>query len=66
MPTFNEQMVTKIQQALLANPLGKTISVDGESITREDALAYLERFEARVARESGTRPNAAQINLSGF
>lgn len=62
-PTFDEQMVTKLQAALLANPGAAQVTVDGQHVTYADAVERLRIFEARVARANGTRPRAARVRL---
>jgi len=61
--TFAEQMVEKLQTALLANPTAQSVNVDGNSVTYREAEKLLARYERRVAREAGYRPVAAQINV---
>jgi hypothetical protein len=63
-PTFNQTMVTKLQDALAADPLGKSVSIDGTSVTYADAIERLRVFESRLARENGTRPRVNKANLS--
>jgi hypothetical protein len=66
--TTAQQMVTAISAALAANPLGVvSISMDGQTVTysRKQALEELAFWEKRVARQSGARPRAAVIDLSG-
>jgi hypothetical protein len=65
-PTFNEQMVTKRQALLLANPGAEVISVDGTSTTFVDLQTRLNWFQSQVAREQGTKPMSAGIRLGGF
>jgi hypothetical protein len=63
--TFAEQMVEKIQAALLENPLADSVSIDGTTVSVGDAEAKLRKYEARVAVEQGKRPRLARINLGG-
>ena len=66
-PTFAEQMVSKIQQVLLANAGASTVSFDGQTTTFENLERKLSFWETRVAREAATptRPLFSAINLSG-
>ncbi len=67
-PSNNQTMVDLLTAALVANPIGVlSISVDGQTVqyTRAAALKELAFWEKRLARENGTRPRAATINLSG-
>lgn len=67
MPTFAEQQLTKIEALMDSVPPGvKTISVDGMSVSYDDLLKRRRDLKREVAREQGTRPRAAQIDLSGF
>lgn len=66
MPTFNEQMVTKLEAALLANPTAETITIGTETTTYVDVVARLEQFRRRVAAESGSRPMFSAVELGGF
>jgi len=43
----------------------KTAIIDGQTLSLVDLEAKLTFWEARVAKEAGTRPKAAQIDLSG-
>lgn len=58
-------MVTALQAAIEANPLGGSVTIDGTSISMADALQRLQVFEARLARENGTRPRIAPMDISG-
>jgi hypothetical protein len=63
------EMVALITQALKDNPVGVvTVTVDGQSTTwsRVQAIAELKFWQQQLATETGTRPRAASINLSGF
>ena len=65
--TVASDMVTKIETALAANPIGTVrVTIDGNTVEwgREQALKEFNFWEARVAREAFTRPRAAGINLS--
>ncbi|MFO1046029.1 MAG: hypothetical protein U0941_29985 [Planctomycetaceae bacterium] len=65
-PTFAEQMVTKLQQLLLANPLATSITIDGTTTTFADAQQRLEHYQSIVAREQGTRKPFNPFPLGGF
>ena len=62
-PTMAAQVVAKIEAAILASPLAESISLDGQSVSMGDAISKLEYWRRRVARENGTRPVIASINL---
>lgn len=65
MPTFAEQMLSKLEAALLANPGAQSVSVDGESVSFVDLEARRKEYAAIVAREQGTRLRTGQIGLGG-
>jgi len=65
MATVAEQVVAKIEAAILANPLAEQISLDGQSVSMPAALAKLEYWRRRVAREQGGRPVVSTVDLSG-
>jgi len=65
-PTFNEQMVTRLQALLLENVGADTVTVDGVTVQYADLQQRLDYFEKRLAVEQGTRPRAARIHLGGF
>jgi len=67
MATFAETMVAKYE-ALLATSAGlESVSVDGQSVQYvDDVKAELAYWRRCVAREKGTRPQAASINMGGF
>ena len=62
-PSFNQQMVIQIRAAMLANPLGQKVTIAGDTVEYAEALRRLQQFEARVARENGTRKRITGINL---
>lgn len=70
MATHAEQMVTLLRAAEL-NSAGRSgaisVTVDGMSVTYESQAslrAALRDYERDVARENGSRPRAATIDLS--
>ncbi len=65
MATVAEQVVEKIEAAILANPLAESISLDGHSVSMPEANRKLEYWRRRVAREGGGRPVLAAWDLSG-
>lgn len=65
-PTFNAQMVAKLQSLLLANVGAQSVSVDGQAVTYADLVVRLEQFETRLAAEEGRRPRVFQHDLGGF
>jgi len=66
MATSAETQVARYE-ALLATSAGlDTVSVDGQSVRYADVEAKYRYWKREVAREKGTRPQAASINLSGF
>jgi len=65
MATLAEQVVAKIEAAILANPLAEQVSVDGTSVSMPDAEKKLEYWRNRVLREQGGKPRLATIDLSG-
>ena len=65
-PTFNAQMVAKLEAALLADPTSQSVTIDGTAITHFDAVERLKHFRGLLARENGTRPVFSAVNLGGF
>lgn len=65
MPSFAEQMVTKLETLLLASAGLRSVNVDGETVTYADLESRYDYWKSRVSRESGTRPLSATIDLSG-
>lgn len=65
-PTFAEQMVTKLEALLLANPGASSINIDGTATSYVDLEARLQQYRAQVAREQGTRPRLKTFDLGGF
>jgi len=63
--TTAEQIVAKIEAALLASPLADQISLDGHSVSMPEALRKLEYWRNRVLRETGGKPVIASLNLQG-
>ena len=67
MATFAETMLSKYETLLQTSAGLDTVSVDGQSVQYVKNLeAKLDYWGRRVAREKGTRPQAASINLGGF
>jgi hypothetical protein len=62
-PSFNQRMLTKLHEALEADPLGQSVNIDGVSVSYADAMARLQTFESRLAREQGRRPRVYRANL---
>lgn len=61
------QMVEKLKTALQTQPAGVlSVTVDGQIVqfNRSQAIQELAFWEKRAARESGSRPRVASINLS--
>lgn len=65
-PTFNEQMVTKLEALLLANPGATEIACDGGVTKYADLVARLQQYRTLVARDNGSRPRFAAVDLGGF
>jgi hypothetical protein len=66
MTTSAETQVAKYE-ALLATSAGlDSVMVDGQSVRYVDLEAKCRRLKREVARQAGTRPQAASINLGGF
>jgi len=63
--SFNAKMVQILQQAILDNPLAKTVTVDGTTVAMADALERLEAFEDRLSAEEGRRTRVAYLDLGG-
>ncbi len=66
MSTFAEQQVSRLEALLTANTGVDSVMVGSRSVKYSDLLKQYDYWKAIVARESGERPRAAQINLSGF
>jgi hypothetical protein len=62
-PTFNEQMVAKLQKQLLALGGTKSAGADGSNAAYEDLLAKLCKFEKRVAQEKRCR---GDVSIQGM
>jgi hypothetical protein len=66
-PTFEEQMVAKIQAEIIAGS-GAVVqtTIDGVTlqVSRKQLLEELTRWEKKVARAKGTRPLSPQIQLN--
>jgi hypothetical protein len=63
---FAAAQVTRIETLLAENVGVKSIAVGNTTVSYEDLLKQFDYWVERAARESGKRPAAAQINLSGF
>jgi len=64
MPTFAEDMVTRIQDTLKENPGAKRVTFDGVTVEYEELVSQLEYWEKRVAKENKGKPRISKINLS--
>lgn len=65
-PTFNEQMLARLQALLLANAGAQTVTVDGQTVAYADLERRLAVFEGRVAREKGTQRRVTSVYLGGY
>lgn len=66
MATVTAQIVAALEAAILANPLTVSVNVDGQAVTfgsLSERDAYYDSWKSRLAREQGTRPRLASINL---
>lgn len=63
--TFNQQVVAKLQARILELVGVTKTGGDGESIELADLEKKLAFYEARVARENGSKPRVSSIDLSG-
>jgi hypothetical protein len=61
--SFAQQMVTKLEELLAANPGQASINVDGRSVSFADLTAQYTYWKNRASRESGSRPFASKIKL---
>ena len=60
------QQVARLE-ALIQQCTGlKSVSVDGQAVTYENLLDQYNYWKSRQARENGTRPRVAQIDLGGY
>lgn len=62
-PTFAEQMVTKLQEKLLAMAGVKSTDVDGENVDLTDLKKDWEFWKLQVARENGSKPKLVEIRI---
>jgi hypothetical protein len=62
-PTYNEQMVAKLQALLLTNAGAASISLDGHSVSFADLERRLQMFEKRVDLEQGRVKRFQSIRL---
>lgn len=65
MPSFAETMVTKLETLLASSAGLRSVNVAGESVTYDELERRYDYWKSRVARESGTRPIASTVDLSG-
>ncbi len=65
-PSFNQQMVTKLQALLLANPGASTITIDGTVTAFVDVQQRLNYFQNQLARETGAKQVFNGIVLGSF
>ena len=63
MATFAEDQITRLETLIAANVGVQNVSVDGVSVSYADLLKQYDYWKSRYAREQGTRPRVAQINL---
>lgn len=66
MPTHAEKMVAELEEILLDTAGLNQVTVDGQTMNVAGAEKKLAHWKRTVAREKGTRPIAARINLSRF
>ena len=66
MATFAEEQVERLETLLASNVGVKSFSIRGREVTYDDLLEQYQFWKSKVAREQGTRPRVAQINLGGF
>lgn len=69
MATFNEQMVTKIQNALLSNVDVAEVTVDGVTTkftSRRHLTEALEHYKSLVAKDGNSRPIATRIRTGNW
>lgn len=64
-PTFAQQMLTKIEALLLANPGVQSVNVDGVNVQFTDLLKQREHWAKKVAQETGRLPLFQQVDLGG-
>lgn len=63
MPTFAEDQIERLETLLAANVGVSKVNVDGVSVEYDDLLKQYDYWKSKFAREEGTRPRVAQINL---
>jgi len=63
MATFAEDQVERLETLLAANVGVSSVSVDGVSVSYDNLIKQYDYWKSRLAREDGTRPIVAQINL---
>jgi hypothetical protein len=64
--SFATEQITRIETLLAENPGVKSVVVGNTTVTYEDLLKQYEYWKNLADRETGRRPAAKQINLSGF
>jgi hypothetical protein len=64
--SFCQQMVAKLEAALLQNPTAQSINIDGVTTTYVDIEARLKYFYRQMALEQGTRRTFMSVDLGGF
>lgn len=64
--TFAEQMVQKLEAALLANPTAQSITIGGVTTSFADVQKRLSYFYGQCAKEQGERATFTGINLARF
>ena len=64
--THAGQMVEKYEELLLECAGVASTTIDGQQVQVTDLEAKLDHWKTRVAREAGTRPRCAQIDLTNF
>ena len=66
MSSFAEDQLARLETLLAENVGLASVSVGGRSVQYSDLLKQYDYWQAKVARENGTRPRVSHINLSGF
>lgn len=64
--SFAYYQVQRLEKLLETNVGVKTVTVGNTTVTYEDLLKQYDYWKGKLARESGARPRAAQINLGGL
>jgi hypothetical protein len=63
MPSFAQQMITKLQAVLLESAGLAEAVIDGVSVKLTDVEAKLRYWENRRAQECGAKPRVSSIDL---